>query len=185
MEAWSLFRRTRSTAWEGWRRRSTVIEAIFQAKSRPEEKSIPVLVAGWPEVRPWRGRPRARELGGRLLARPPDDRDAERPTSPAIGPEGRSASALRITRGAGVAPSGRTACHIVGKSLRRAQPADSGRRDAPWWPDRPCDRRGSSPGGTPRPLSTAPERFLSAPGWSGHDGGRARGVGTPFGLIGR
>ena len=32
-------------------RGGTVVEAIFEAKSRPEEKSIPVLVAGWPEVR--------------------------------------------------------------------------------------------------------------------------------------
>ena len=28
-----------------------VVEAIFLAKARPEERSIPVLVAGWPEVR--------------------------------------------------------------------------------------------------------------------------------------
>src|SRR3990172_7139781 len=31
--------------------KAEAIEAIFLAKARPEERSIPILVAGWPEVR--------------------------------------------------------------------------------------------------------------------------------------
>ena len=31
--------------------KAEAVEAIFLAKARPEERSIPILVAGWPEVR--------------------------------------------------------------------------------------------------------------------------------------
>ena len=110
-----------------------VIEAVFHAKARPEEKSIPVLVAGWPEVKgialPSTG---AERLAAAFWPGPLTivmERDSRMPAS--IGPEGTvgvrapdHSVALALLRAAGplatssanvsAGPNARTADEVLG-----------------------------------------------------------------------
>jgi len=112
-----------------------VVEAIFLAKARPDDKSIPVLVAGWPEVQGVaRPGPRVQKLAAAFWPGPLTivlERDPRLPA--AIGSTGtvgvrapNNAVALALLRAAGPLatssanlsgdPSPRTAAEVL-KSL--------------------------------------------------------------------
>ncbi|HLE23600.1 MAG TPA: L-threonylcarbamoyladenylate synthase [Anaerolineales bacterium] len=112
-----------------------VVEAIFLAKARPDDKSIPVLVAGWPEVQGVaRPGPRVQKLAAAFWPGPLTivlERDTRLPA--AIGSTGtvgvrapNNAVALALLRAAGPLatssanlsgdPSPRTAAEVL-KSL--------------------------------------------------------------------